>query len=110
MIPILIVLIIFGTAFGFFYVYFTTRNKERLVLIEKGADAKLFNTGSKLKLFGALATLKTGMFFAGIAIGILIGNVLAELTTLDDVASYFSMIFLFGGLSLIIFYFIAKNK
>ena len=34
--------VIFGTFFGIFYLYFSTRNKERLALIEKGVDAKIF--------------------------------------------------------------------
>jgi hypothetical protein len=32
---VLIPLILFGTLFGISYVFFTTRNKERLALIEK---------------------------------------------------------------------------
>lgn len=39
--------VIFGTFFGIFYLFFSTRNKERLALIEKGADAKIFNIGRK---------------------------------------------------------------
>ena len=34
--------VIFGSIFGVFYLYFSTRNKERLALIEKGADASIF--------------------------------------------------------------------
>jgi RNA polymerase sigma factor (sigma-70 family) len=37
---VLIPLIVFGTMFAMLYVFLTTRNKERLALIEKGADAK----------------------------------------------------------------------
>ena len=36
---------LFATVFGIMYVFYTTRNKERLALIDKGADASLFNTG-----------------------------------------------------------------
>ena len=37
----------FATVFGIYYVHITTRNKERMALIEKGADASLFNTGKE---------------------------------------------------------------
>ena len=37
-----VLIIIFGTIFGIAFLYFSTRNKERLALIEKGADASIF--------------------------------------------------------------------
>ena len=37
----IVMLILFGTIFGIAYVYLTTRNRERLALIEKGVDASL---------------------------------------------------------------------
>ena len=49
----------------------------------------------------------------GVGIGILLGNILANSTSLEEQVSYFSMVFLFGGGSLISYYLIAgkiKNK
>ena len=87
------------------WVYYTNRNKERLALIEKGADAGLFKTkGNKFP------SLKVGMFFIGIGIGILIGNIIAVSTSLEEPVAYFSMIFLFGGLSLIANHLMEKKK
>jgi uncharacterized membrane protein YfcA len=87
------------------YIFFTSRNKERLALIEKGADASLF------KIKGAFsATLKYGMFLMGVGIGILVGNIVAVSTSLEEVVAYFSMILLFGGASLIAYYLIEKKK
>ncbi|HEX9826232.1 MAG TPA: hypothetical protein VGA80_06505, partial [Flavobacteriaceae bacterium] len=43
----LIVFIIFGSVFAIAYLYFSTRNKERLALIEKGADASIFVRGKQ---------------------------------------------------------------
>ena len=84
------------------WIYFTNRNKERMALIEKGADAKLFKTkGSRL------TTLKWGMLLIGVGVGILFGNIIANSTSLLEEVSYFSMIFLFGGGSLISYYLIA---
>ncbi len=86
------------------WVYYTNRNKERMALIEKGADATLFKTKGK-----KIPTLKLGMFLIGIGIGILMGNVIAVSTTLEEPVAYFSMIFLFGGLSLVVNHLMEKK-
>lgn len=99
--------------FGMWYIYYTTRNKERMALIEKGADASLFNTGkdeSKSFINWSKFTLKIGMLGMGIALGIIIGSLLANQSVLDEDASYSSMIFFFGGLSLVVFYIIDRRS
>ena len=94
---IFIPLTFFAALFGIFYVYITARNKERLSMIEKGADASMFST--KRKYYAM--TLKLGMLLVGISLGILIGSFIDEYTTLPEEVGYFSMIFLFGGVALI---------
>jgi Domain of unknown function (DUF6249) len=105
---------LFATIFGIMYVHYTTRNKERMALIEKGADASLFNTGKENRVSGmnwAKFTLKLGMLFMGIALGIIVAAVVSNAGILFEGASYPSMIFFFGGLSLVLFYIIdRKNK
>ena len=95
---VLIPLIVFSSIFGIFYVYLNTRNKERLALIEKGADASLFATKKNNKFN---LTLKIGMLAVGIGIGILIGSLLSSYTTLSEEVAFPSMIFLFGGMFLV---------
>ncbi len=106
---VLIVLIIFLSLFGIFYVFISTRNKERMALIEKGADASLFTTKKKNFKFTNL-TLKFGMLAAGVGIGLLMGSLLSQYTTLEEPVAYFSMIFIFGGISLIINAMIEKKN
>jgi hypothetical protein len=103
---------LFATVFGIMYVFYTTRNKERLALIEKGADASLFNTGKgERKMFSwSKFTLKTGIFFMGIAVGIIAGSVFANAGVLNEEVSFPSMIFFFGGLSLVIYYLIDRKS
>jgi hypothetical protein len=101
----------FATVFGIYYVHISTRNKERMALIEKGADASLFNTGKEASVFNwNKVTLKIGMLAMGIAFGILVGALMSNAGVLDDDANYPSMIFLFGGLSLVLFYIIDRKK
>lgn len=107
--PVLITLAFFATVFGWVYVYYTTRHRERMALIEKGADASIFS-GKNTSFFGPLSTLKLGMFLTGIAVGILAGSLLTMYTGMDEGIAHISMIFLFGGLSLVLFYVYARNK
>jgi ABC-type cobalamin transport system permease subunit len=100
----------FATVFGIMYVFYTTRNKERLALIEKGADATLFNTGKELKFSWNKVTLKIGMLAVGIALGILVGASMSDAGMLNEDVNYSSMIFMFGGLSLILFYVIDRKR
>lgn len=95
---ILVPIAFFALVFALMYVYWTTRNKERMALIEKGADPALFKTKVTT---GKHTTLKAGLFFVGIAVGILLGNILSMYTELEDVTAYFSMIILFGGFGLL---------
>jgi hypothetical protein len=104
---------LFATVFGIWYVFITTRNKERMALIEKGADASLFNTGkegTKFTISWGKFTLKIGMLAMGIALGIMVGAFTAGYLNVDEDASYPSMIFFFGGLSLVLFYIIDRKS
>lgn len=103
---VIIPVFLFAIIFGAFYVYISARNKERMAMIEKGADASMFVT--KRSYFAM--TLKVGMLLVGIALGILIGSLIAEYTTLPEEVAYFSMIFMFGGLALIINAILEKKK
>lgn len=102
--PIFIVSIIFGFAYATIDLF--VRRKERMALIEKGIDAPSFNSKSNRSVFA----LKLGLLFIGVAVGLLLGSVLAELTTLNDESAYFSMIFLFGGIGLVISHFVEKKE
>lgn len=97
----------FAFVFAMFYVYFTTRNKERMAMIEKGTDPSVFKTNVKVSNF---LTLKFGLFFIGVAIGVLLGNILYDMTNLEGGTAYVSMIFLFGGLGLVAGYWAQDKK
>ncbi len=111
--PLIAFIAFFATVFGIYYIYYTTRNKERMALIEKGADASLFNTGkegNKTSFSWGKFTLKVGMLFMGIAMGIIVGALMSNAGILDEAANYTGMIFFFGGLSLVLFYVIDRKS
>ena len=103
--PVLVLTIIFGAIVAM--VYLGIRKKERMSMLEKGVDASVFFTPKKRNSYA----LKYGLLLIGVALGILIGNILATTSAFmyEKEAAYFSMIFLFGGLALVIYYFMAKK-
>ena len=78
----------------------SARAKEKMALIEKGVDISQIYQKKDYQN----ATLKMGMFLVGIAVGLFFGYLLAEMSNINQVVSYFSMILLFGGTSLILFH------
>lgn len=94
----LIPIVLFLAIFASLYVYLTTRNKERLALIEKGADPALFRLRDATSGY---SNFKYGLFFIGIALGIMAGYFLTE-AGMDEGPAFFSMIFLFGGIGLVV--------
>ncbi|MBN1251329.1 MAG: hypothetical protein JXR51_16070 [Bacteroidales bacterium] len=105
MTEILVPISLFASIVLIMFLFYTTRNKERLALIEKGADANLFKSKSR-----GFPTLKIGMFLVGIGLGVLFGNIIANYTSLIEQTAYFSMIFLFAGLALVVNYLIEGKK
>lgn len=106
--PLIVFLALFGTVFGIAYVYLTTRNRERLALIEKGVEASLFNTkGSKFSI--AKFILNLALLFMGIGAGIFIGDLMANNINMEEEVAIPSMLFVFGGLGLVVGFFITRR-
>ena len=103
---VIIVISLFATIFGISYYFFYTRNKERLALIESGADASLFQapkTRRKTHPIYSVA-LVLGMMAIGIGLGIIFAVILdqaIEIRNSGNEVLYFSGIFIFGGLGLV---------
>jgi hypothetical protein len=101
---ILIPISLLAAIFGMVYLYFSTRNKERLALIEKGADASIFNIGKRSGSSWKVIVLNLAFLLMGIGLGVFIANILDTYTVLDDSAVYPSMIFLMAGIGLYVGY------
>ena len=100
---ILVPFIVFSAMFGSLFVYLTTRNRERLAMIEKGIDPRTFKP-----TFDRLG-IKIGLLAGGIALGVLMGQLISHTTGMYIDMAVFSMIFLFGGLGLVLEQFLAKR-
>jgi len=97
---IAIMAIIFGSIFGVFYVYLSARNKERLALIEKGADASIFTLSKKAGSSWKVIVLNLAFLLMGIGSGVLLASILDQYSSLEDDAIYPALIFLMAGLGL----------
>ncbi len=100
--PVLVLIVIFGFIYGI--VLLGVRKKERMLMLEKGADPSIFNN-----MKPGLASIRYGLLLIGVAVGILLGNIITATTCLEEEVSYFSMIFLFGGIALVVSYFLEKH-
>ena len=100
----------FLAAFAILYVYWTTRARVRLALIEKGVDASIFRENPDPKVNAKLSRivlLKWGIFFVGLSLGVLTGYALS--TVIDEVAAFFTMILFCGGAAMIVAYLITNK-
>lgn len=101
---IAIMAIIFGSIFGVFYLYISSRNKERLALIEKGADASIFNIGKRAGSSWKVIIINLAFLLIGIGLGVFIASLLDTYSSLDSEAVYPALIFLMAGLGLYVGY------
>lgn len=109
--PLIIVVFLIGGATIVAYTYFSSRHKEHMAMIEKGlkpADYKglAFSLGTKADPLGSL---KWGLLAVFIGLGFFTGLAMHEFAKLQRSFS-FALMLIFGGVGLIVFYFIASKK
>ena len=98
---IVIVGIIFGTIFGIIYLLVSARNKERMALIEKGADASIFyNKDKRVTPIWKVLILNISLLLTGIGLGIFIAGILDYSFGVEEEVAYPGTIFLMAGLGL----------
>lgn len=101
---VIIIPIIFGVIFAIAYLYFSTRNKERLALIEKGADASIFVRGKRDKAAPVwkIIILNLALLLMGIGAAIFVASVLHYSLGVDEEVAYPGSIFLLAGVGLMV--------
>ena len=95
-------IVLFAAVFGLIYVYLVSRHRERMTILEK-------NMISPFKSVDNINLLKYGIISLGIAVGVIAGYLLYE-SGLDENFSYTAMVFLFGGISLIVAFFVVQKQ
>lgn len=105
-IPISFFLVIFGIV----YLYISSRNKERLALIEKGVDASIFMSGNQRTApVWKVLILNLSLLLMGIGIGVFIALLLTTYSSLNGDAVYPATIFFMAGVGLFTGFNMTKN-
>ena len=87
--------------FGIFYIYFTTRHRERIALIDKGLDASVLTPDvQSIADMRRRILLNLAFCLIGIGLGIACGIILYQLTGIDAV--YPACVFTFAGIGLLV--------
>jgi|GEM_PF-1281283 len=84
------------------YMFFSSRHKQRMKLIETGQSAKIFNSG------GSMA-LKLGLFLIGAGCGIFLSTILTTIGMPEE-PTFMSLIMICSGVGLFTAHKIAVNE
>jgi len=103
-----------GLSFLVLYIIFyaiKSEHKVKMALIEKGMDPCLASKRERRKHSDNHSNLlKNGLFFIGLAVGILMGYLLNQSAGITPWVGYPSMILIFAGLALIGYHAIARSQ
>ncbi|MBQ0735673.1 DUF6249 domain-containing protein [Aquimarina celericrescens] len=102
---------ILGVIFGAYYLFISARNKERMALIEKGADASIFysNKDRRVTPFWKVLILNASLLLMGVGIGIFIAGILHLSIGVEEDIAYPGTIFLMAGVGLFVGFNMTKN-
>ncbi|SMC78294.1 DUF6249 domain-containing protein [Cellulophaga tyrosinoxydans] len=108
---ILIPVSLFLMIFGIIYLYFSTRNRERMALIEKGADASIFLMGNNQNSLPVwkIFLLNFACLLIGIGMAIFIASIMVYNFGVDKGVAYPGTIFLMAGIGLLAGFFLTKK-
>ena len=95
---------VFAMIYGI--VRLSLNKKEHLMLIQAGLDPATFEKNAK----PTLSTAKLGMLLVSVGLGILLANIIVKFNWMDRDAAYFSLVFIFGGASLLVSYFLERKQ
>ena len=108
---VIIIPAIFGVFFGIYYLFISARNKERMALIEKGADASIFYSSKEKRVtpIWKVLVLNLSLLLMGIGIGIFLAGILTEVIGVKDHIAEPGTIFLMAGAGLFVGFNMTKN-
>ena len=92
---------ILGAVFGIFYLFISARNRERMALIEKGADASIFYNKSRIVTsVWKVLIMNLALLLIGVGLGIFIAAILHYSFGVKEEVAYPGTIFLMAGIGL----------
>ncbi|WP_108866291.1 DUF6249 domain-containing protein [Aquimarina aquimarini] len=108
---VIIMPILFGSIFGILYLFISARNKERMALIEKGADASIFYSSKKKRTTSLwkVFILNLSLLLMGVGVGIFIAGILHLSIGVEEDIAYPGTIFLMAGIGLFTGFTMTKN-
>ncbi|MDN3593396.1 DUF6249 domain-containing protein [Zunongwangia endophytica] len=107
---IIIPVSMFASIFGVFYLFFSTRNRERLALIEKGESAEIFKARlDRASPIWKVVLLNLGLLLIFMGISFLVGNALETNTVIPDEIAYLAPMFFLSGISLLLGFYLTKK-
>ncbi|MBX2828019.1 MAG: hypothetical protein KTR22_07640 [Flavobacteriaceae bacterium] len=107
---IIIIPIMFGVIFGIFYLYISARNKERLALIEKGAEASIFyGKNKRITPIWKVIVINLAFLLMGIGLGTLIAEGFVKGFGMDEDVAFPGVIFFMAGLGLFTGFYATKR-
>lgn len=107
---VIVMVVFWAVLFGIAYLYFSTRHKERLALIEKGVDASVFVKGREYtQPIWKVLILNLALLLMGIGGGVMLGGILSDIGGVDEDIAMPGSIFLLAGTGLLIGFFLTKK-
>ncbi|MDT0644409.1 DUF6249 domain-containing protein [Zunongwangia sp. F363] len=107
---VIVLPVIFGSVFGMYYLYISARNRERLALIEKGADATIFySKNRRITPVWRVVILNLALLCIGIGLGIFLANLFIHSFNMEEDVAYPATIFVMAGIGLLLGFYLTKK-
>ncbi|MBO0324230.1 hypothetical protein J0X14_18110 [Muricauda sp. CAU 1633] len=108
---IIIPISFFLAIFAVTYLYFTTRNKERMALIEKGVDANIFfkAKGEDSIPRWKIILINFAVLLMSIGTAIFLASILSNNFNVEEEVAYPGTIFLMAGIGLLVGFTMTKR-
>jgi hypothetical protein len=102
---VIIVPLIFFVIFGIFYLFVSSRHKERMALIEKGVDASIFySKKAKNTNLLALIIMNFSILLMSIGVSIFLAPLMHSILNVREGVAYPGTIFTISGVGLFLGY------
>ncbi|MCW5519216.1 hypothetical protein J1N09_05160 [Aureitalea sp. L0-47] len=107
---VIVPIVMFGVIFGIFYLFISARNRERLALIDKGADASIFySKDRRVTPMWKVVIINLAFLLMGIGLGVLIAEGFVQGFGMDEDVAFPGVIFFMAGLGLFSGFYVTKR-